>query len=51
MTSYVLLVQKNDPDDTLVEYRMCAQVLGNCLSPTIATYGIRKTVENADEDV
>lgn len=43
--------RENDPDDILVEYRMRAHVFGNSPSPAIATYGIRKTVENADEDV
>lgn len=51
MTSYVFIGTEKCTDDTLVEYRMCAQVLGNCLSAAIATFGIRKTVENADEDV
>lgn len=30
---------------------MYADVFGNSPSPAIATYGFRKTVENADEDV
>ncbi|XP_062585397.1 uncharacterized protein LOC134247072 [Saccostrea cucullata] len=43
--------RNNDPDDILIEYRMTAHVFGNSPSPAIATYGLRKTVENADLDV
>lgn len=41
----------NDPTKPLVEYRMCKHVFGNSASPAIATYGLRKSVENSDEDV
>lgn len=34
---------------SLVEYRMCAHVFGNSPSPTIATYGLRKTVKISKE--
>ena len=43
--------QDNNPNKPLVEYRMCVHVFGNSPSPAIATYGLRKSVENADEDV
>ncbi|XP_062593375.1 uncharacterized protein LOC134254852 [Saccostrea cucullata] len=36
---------------SLNEYRVAAHVFGNSPSPAIATYGLRKTVENADLDV
>ena len=41
----------NDPDKSLIEYRMCRHVFGNSSSPAIATYGLRKSVENSDDDV
>ena len=30
---------------------MCVHVFGNCASPAIATYGLNKAVEKADDDV
>lgn len=33
----------------LIEYRMCAHVFGNSPAPTIATYGLRKTVKISKE--
>ncbi|XP_052761860.1 uncharacterized protein LOC128204486 [Mya arenaria] len=33
----------NDPDQELVEYRMCSHVFGNSPSPAIAAYGLKKT--------
>ena len=41
----------NDPAKTLVHYRMCVLVFGNSPSPAVATYGLRKAVNVADEDV
>ena len=41
----------NDPDDIMIEYRMTSHVFGNSPSPAIASYGLFKTVENADPDV
>lgn len=43
--------QGNNPDNKLVEYRMRVHVFGKCPSPAIATFGLRKTVENCDKDV
>lgn len=34
----------NNPDNELLEYRMCVHVFGNCPSPAVATYGLRKCV-------
>ena len=41
----------NNPDEELIEYRMRVHVFGNCASPAVATYGLNKAVENADDDV
>ena len=41
----------NDFDKPLVEYRMCVHVFGNSPSPAIATYGLRQSVKDSDEDV
>ncbi|KAK3092639.1 hypothetical protein FSP39_005230 [Pinctada imbricata] len=41
--------EKNDPNRPLIEYRMRVHVFGNKPSPAIATYGLRKTVENCEE--
>lgn len=38
----------NDPQKKLVEYRMCVHVFGNSPSPAVATYGLRRTAENAE---
>ena len=43
--------QGNNPDNKLVEYRIRVHVFGNCPSPAIATFGLRRTVENCDKDV
>nr|XP_034318941.1 uncharacterized protein LOC105335138 [Crassostrea gigas] len=40
--------KNNNPDLPLIEYRMCVHVFGNAPSPAIATYGLRKTVENCE---
>lgn len=41
----------DDPTKQLIEYRIQVQVFGNSPSPTIATYGLRKSVEHCDSDV
>ena len=41
----------NDLSKPLVHYRMCVHVFGNSPSPAVATYGLRKAVNGADEDV
>lgn len=38
----------NDPQKQSVEYRMCVHVFGNSPSPAVATYGLRRTAENAE---
>ena len=43
--------EDNDVTKDLIEYRMRVHVFGNKPSPAIATYGLRKAVENADKDV
>ena len=43
--------RNNNPNEALIEYRMCAHVFGNSPSPAVATYCLRKTVEDADSDV
>nr|XP_034305596.1 uncharacterized protein LOC117682359 [Crassostrea gigas] len=40
--------KNNNPDLPLIEYRKCVHVFGNAPSPAIATYGLRKTVENCE---
>ena len=43
-----------DDDDLakpLVHYRMCVHVFGNMPSPSVATYGLGKAVNGADEGV
>ncbi|XP_071138882.1 uncharacterized protein [Mytilus edulis] len=39
----------NNPDNPLIEHLMCVNVFGNSASPAVATYGLRKTVENSNE--
>ena len=41
----------NDPSNELIEYRMTRHVFGNSPSPAVATFGLRKCVATADEDV
>ncbi|XP_065930417.1 uncharacterized protein [Magallana gigas] len=43
--------KNNDSEKELIEYRMKVHVFGNTPSPAVATYGLRKTVENEDSDV
>ena len=41
----------NNPSLDYIEYRMTVHVFGNTPSPAIATYGLRKSVEQAPPDV
>jgi hypothetical protein len=43
--------QDNDFTQPLVEYRMTVHVFGNSPSPAVATYGLRKTVADSEDDV
>ncbi|XP_056000809.1 uncharacterized protein LOC130046450 [Ostrea edulis] len=40
----------NNPNNPMVEYRMTVHVFGNRPSPAVATYGIRRTVLNAETE-
>jgi hypothetical protein len=40
----------NNPDKEMIEYRMTVHVFGNSPSPSIATYGLRKTAEVAEPE-
>ena len=42
--------ESNDPSRPLTEYRMAVHVFGNTPSLSVATYGLRKTVENAEPE-
>ena len=44
-----LWYKNNDPEEDIIEYRMCVHVFGNTTSPAIATYGLRKTAEAASK--
>jgi hypothetical protein len=39
----------NDPEKSLIEYRMCVHVFGNSPSPAVATYGLRKVAQAGEE--
>ena len=43
--------EENDPEKSFIQYRMCVHVFGNSPSPAVATYGLRRTVENSNPDV
>ncbi|XP_014671055.1 PREDICTED: uncharacterized protein LOC106811851, partial [Priapulus caudatus] len=43
-----LWYKDNDPKKNLIEYRMCKHVFGNSPSPAVATYGLRRTAEEAE---
>ena len=43
--------EDNDPEKSFIQYRMCVHVFGNSPSPAVATYGLRRTVENSNPDV
>ena len=40
----------NNPLEEVVEYRMLVHLFGNVSSPAIATYGMRKTAEDGEEE-
>lgn len=40
----------NDPTNKLIEYRMCKHVFGNSPSPAVASYGLRKTVQECENE-
>ena len=42
---------QNDFSQPLVEYRMTKHVFGNSPSPAVATYGLRRSVENSPDSV
>ncbi|KAK3107001.1 hypothetical protein FSP39_004706 [Pinctada imbricata] len=41
----------NDPSKELTEFKMTVHVFGNTTSPSVAAYGLRKSVEISDTDV
>ena len=43
--------EDNNPEKSLIQYRMCVHVFGNSPSPAVATYGLRRTVADSDPDV
>jgi len=43
--------KNNDINQELIEFRMTVHVFGNTTSPAIATYALRKTVEDSSPDV
>ncbi|XP_069109740.1 uncharacterized protein [Argopecten irradians] len=43
-----LWYEDNNPTKPLIEYRMCKHVFGNSPSPAVATYGLRKTVQETE---
>lgn len=42
--------EENDPNRTMIEFRMTVHVFGNSPSPSIATYGLRKTAAVAEPE-
>ena len=44
-----LWFKDNYPTPDIIEYRMTVHLFGNGPSPTVATYGLRRTVENGEE--
>ncbi|KAM7281667.1 uncharacterized protein ISCGN_006482 [Ixodes scapularis] len=45
-----LWFRNNDIHDKVVEYRMRVHVFGNSPSPAVATYGLRKTAQEGEEE-
>lgn len=43
--------RNNNPELGLIEYRMRAHVFGNSPSPAVASFALRKAVEDAEDDV
>ena len=46
-----LWFKNNNPLEEVAEYRMHVHIFGNVSSPAIATYGIRRTAEDGQEEV
>ena len=44
-----LWFKDNDPAQDIIEYTMTVHLFGNGPSPAVATYGLRRTVENVEE--
>ena len=44
-----LWFENNDPQKSIVEYRMNDHLFGNGPSPVVATFGLRRTVNNGEE--
>lgn len=44
-----LWFKDNDPSQKIIEYRMTVHLFGNGPSPAVATYGLRRTVEDGEE--
>ena len=44
-----LWFKDNDPSQHVIEYRMTVHQFGNGPSPAVATYGLRRTVEDGEE--
>ena len=44
-----LWFKDNDPSQHIIEYRMTVHLFGNGPSPAVATYGLRRTVEDGEE--
>ncbi len=45
-----LRFKDNNPLEKVVEYRMAVHLFGNAASPAIATYGLRRTAEDAEAE-
>jgi hypothetical protein len=46
-----LWYEDNDPHKSLMEYRMTVHVFGNAPSPAVATYGLRKSACDHEDDL
>ncbi|XP_060077584.1 uncharacterized protein LOC132557112 [Ylistrum balloti] len=42
--------EANDPSRPMMEYRMTKHVFGNCPSPAVASYGLRRTAKEGEGD-
>ncbi|XP_064478526.1 uncharacterized protein LOC135391887 [Ornithodoros turicata] len=45
-----LWFRDNDTSRDVIEYRMCVHAFGNTCSPAIATYGLRRTAQEGEQD-
>ena len=45
-----LWFEGNDPSKPIIEYRMNVHLFGNRPSPTVATYGLRRTAADGEEE-